>query len=164
MGWMEEARKLAEDSPYAERMIPLIDNPRLGTRSYSFSSSHRAYSNCHGTSLFVLGLDRGVVSNGVSRPKAVSGGEIICRLNASRVEGFEESNVVSFWWFPNSRKRESGEGTLLHTATVLGRGSNGILLFHQEGIERPFELSNMGRVLTDFSGDISVDFHYHFLK
>ena len=141
-------------SPFRERIEPLLAMPELGE---NILEGFDDGSNCHGTSLYVLdversllvgsepprGIEHGARNDGfflpedASRPGFVGRFFMKRRLNDTRY--FEETRkmpytIVAFFDF-----REG----LSHSGLYLGEYSGRDMIFHQKDIKHPFELSDV---------------------
>lgn len=127
----EETLQLAEQSKYAARIMPLVRNPELGERPYGFrlialaGETPGKFSNCHGTTLYVLGeVDAG-------RPEFASVEEMLRFLDRSCDEVDKAGEIVSFW-----QDRE-----LCHTGVYIGDFEGRPVLFHQGDTGTRFSLN-----------------------
>ena len=127
----EQALEVARCSPYAERIMPLIGNPRAHSRTHS---------NCHGTLAYSLGLyiaplPRFLPSSDMEK--------ILSRtLNEDPLnpQKHEPSNLVAFSVQPRLMRG------LRHTVLLLGSTEEPTFqefIFHQPDTDYPFELTTL---------------------
>ncbi len=152
---------LVEALPLRARILPLLENPFLGTEEISRHSN--LYSNCHGTTIHVVGADQLLIreqSTGVIPTPAEGESRLLALLKSSRRPGYCASHymkwflskrctavdqpspgdIVAFWAHrPSAQLFGRDQLPLEHTAIYIGSVGEQQVIFHQHDHRDPFE-------------------------
>ncbi len=134
-----EAKRLIEMSSRRDNIVYLLEHSGLGMRKFagkSYAYANRM-SNCHGTTLFALGLTK------LERPAYVPPEYMRKFISQFCIEEKTNDGIVALY---------HEEGPLCHTAIYLGSGyCKDEIIFHQPNYGLKFEVSDLESAISHFS-------------
>ncbi len=161
--WAERANQLIAESPFAERLQPLVDKPWWGQIPYEMIYEVQEYANrsqipdpfnpnripnSYGTLFYIFGITK------AERPLFIAENMMERYLELCDLPRKDSNSIISFW----SPKEE-----LLHAGLDLGHAQGDGVIFHQPLPKgAAYELLPSSMVLSQLPK--STSYRYHKIK